>query len=294
MSLVTLTTGLPASGKSTWSRNQVEQSFGKTVRVNMDDIRAMVGLPYSKESEELALSIQDQAILTAVSKGKHVIVDNCHLTNNMPTRIKKILDGDVIFQVKSFLDVSVTESIARDSYRAKPVGPDVIKHLAKHLQKSWRLTEEWMNDIVISPLYEPVAGSEGAVVFDIDGTLAEHVARSPYDYSRVLTDKPFDHIVRLLKLYWEDNYEVLIVSGRPDSCREDTLAWLELHEIPYSQLFMRRAADKRDDRVVKQEIFDDYIRDDYRVHAWFDDRDRVVNRMRKLGINVLQVAPGAF
>jgi hypothetical protein len=264
----------------------------------MDDIRAMLGLEYSKEAEELALSIQDQTILTAVSKGKNVIVDNCHLTKKMPERIKKVLDGSVVFQVTNFTHISAEDCINGDAWRARnglpSVGADVIKRMAKHLDKPWRLTEAWMNDIQISPWYEPVAGSDGAVVFDIDGTLAEHVARSPYDYSRVLTDAPHDHIVRLLKLYWEDNYEVLIVSGRPDSCRADTVQWLKKNGIPYTDLFMRKASDKRDDREVKQEIFDTHIRNDYRVHMWFDDRDRVVKRMRKLGINVAQVAEGNF
>jgi predicted kinase len=294
MSLVTLTVGLPASGKSTWAKRQVATSYGKVVRVNMDDIRAMLGLPYSKEAEDLALRIQDQTILTAISQGKNVIVDNCHLTNNMPKRIKKALDGSAVFQVESFLDVTVEEAIHRDSLRSTSVGEDVIRNLAKHLSKTWRLTEEWMNDIKISPLYEPKPGSDAAVVFDIDGTLAKHVSRSPYDYSRVLFDETHEHVVRLLKMYWDSGYEVLIVSGRPDSCREDTETWLWMNDIQYSKLLMRKVFDGRDDREIKQEIFDNHIRDNYRVHMWFDDRNRVVNRMRKLGINVAQVAEGDF
>lgn len=294
MTEITLTTGLPASGKTTWAKEQVKNSGGRIVRVNMDDIRAMLGLSYSKEAEDLALKIQEQSILTAMAAGKDVIVDNCHLTNNMPKRIKKAVDGSATFKVKDFTHISPQECARRDFEREKPVGATVISGLAQHLKKSWRLTEEWMNDIVISPWYEPVPGSDAAVVFDIDGTLAKHVSRSPYDYSRVLTDEPHDHIVRLLKMYWEEGYEILIVSGRPDSCAEDTFLWLKGCGIPFSEVFMRKAGDSRDDRVVKQEIFDTHIRDNYRVHMWFDDRDRVVNRMRKLGINVAQVAAGNF
>ena len=57
---------------------------------------------------------------------------------------------------------------------------------------------------------------------------------------------------------------------------------------------MRRADDNRNDADVKHEIFNTEFRDKYEIEAWFDDRDRVVRRMRKLGVNVLQVADGDF
>ena len=39
---VILTVGLPASGKSTWAKEQVSQNPGQYKRVNKDDLRAML------------------------------------------------------------------------------------------------------------------------------------------------------------------------------------------------------------------------------------------------------------
>jgi hypothetical protein len=57
---------------------------------------------------------------------------------------------------------------------------------------------------------------------------------------------------------------------------------------------MRAAGDGRNDADVKQEMVDKHIRGRYNVLLWLDDRDRVVRRIRKLGIKVAQVAEGDF
>lgn len=292
---IILTRGLPASGKSTWARAHALNTGA--IRVNMDDIRKMLHLPFSKENEEMALKIQDQAILAAVKAGKDVVVDNTHIEKKMPTRYKKLFDGDVKFEIKDFTHVDVEECIRRDHDRVSDyVGPEVIKRMAARLQKV-EITEEWLNDVILSPLYKPRAGTDACIVVDIDGTVAEHIERSPYDYSRVLTDGPIMPLVKLVNLYWDAGYEVIFMSGRPDinDVRQHTEMWLDNFGIPYSELFMRPATMlKENDADVKQHLFDTHVRQFYTVHMWFDDRDRVVRRLRKLGIKVAQVAEGDF
>lgn len=292
---VILTYGLPASGKSTWAKEQVVNGEGKIIRINMDDIRAMLALPYSTKNENLAQKLQVEMLVAAVKAGKDVILDNTHITDTMPKAYKKALDGSVQFEVADFTDVPLDICLERDSLREKSVGTKVIKSMHQKLKSGkFVLTAEWMNDVKISPLYVPKPNSAAAVVFDIDGTLAKHVARSPYDYSRVITDEVFTHVLRVLYMHWNKGDKILIVSGREDSCREDTEKWFRMNNIPFDKLWMRKTGDTRDDREVKQEIFDTHIRDDYRVWGWYDDRNRVVNRMRAIGLNVFQVAPGDF
>lgn len=295
---IILTRGLPASGKSTWAKEQVENGAGKIVRVNMDDIRSMLGLPFSKDAENLALDIQDRSILAAVKAGQDVIVDNTHIEKKMPTRFKKLFDGDVEFRIQDFTDVPLGVCIERDELRVgrAHVGADVIRRMYLRLRKV-DITEEWLNDVTLSPLYKPRAGTDACIVVDIDGTVAEHLERSPYDYSRVLTDGPIMPLVKLVNLYWDAGYEVIFMSGRPDidNVREHTEMWLDNFGIPYSALFMRPGDMlKENDADVKQHLFDKYVRDFYTVDMWFDDRDRVVRRLRKLGIKVAQVADGDF
>jgi predicted kinase len=303
MLTVTLTYGLPASGKSTWAKDQVNLMGDRVVRVNMDDIRTMLGLPYSKNAEELALRIQDSAIVSAISSGKHVIVDNTHIEKKMPTRIKRLFDGDVVFQVQDFTRVPVQTCINRDLVRASQgrpaVGEEVIRRMAGRLSKtSWKLTEEWMNDVVLSPLYVPNPTKPLAIVYDLDGTVARHDHRSPYDYSRIHTDGLHSEIADIICKYATyDTYYAIALSGRPDinDHRKQTEDWLDRFGIPCDQLLMRPADMLNDnDADVKQFLFDKYIRDNFVVDFWLDDRDRVVRRMRKLGLRVLQVAEGNF
>lgn len=305
MTDITLTYGLPASGKSTWARQMVGDSAGKILRVNMDDIRSMMGFghdsgpaPWSKELENIALDTQDKAILAAVKGGHDVIVDNTHIEQKMPKRIKRLFDGDVDFHVKDFTDVPVSVCIMQDKMRGGLVGEDVIRKMAGRLSRgSWKLTEEWMNDVTLSAPYSALESVPSALLVDIDGTLAEHVARSPYDYSRVLTDTPHGHIQQMVRYYKSHGFKIIIMSGRPDidKVRAETEEWLNKYAIPFDRLLMRPADRLTDnDADIKQDLFDKYVRNNYDVRFMLDDRNRVVQRMRKLGIKVLQVAEGDF
>lgn len=306
MTNIILTTGLPASGKSTWAKQKVAEANGALVRVNLDDLRTMLDIDpaandaATKELIKVMYSIHDQAILSAVAAGKNVVVDNTHLNKTLPNRIKKLFDGDVNFMVADFTGVPMEACLTRDALRTNSVGADVIRGMAKQLNKPWRLTSEFMNDyeyplIPDNPEITDPAGfdREPVIVFDIDGTLARH-HRSPYDYSRLGTDSVFEHIAQLARNYYALGYDILVVSGRPDTYFAETAQWLRDNGIPYTNMHMRRADDNRNDADVKHEIFDKYIRPYYWVENWFDDRDRVVRRLRKLGINVSQVAYGNF
>lgn len=297
--LVTLTTGLPASGKSTWAIS--EQTFDPTgtILTSRDDIRRMIGcFPVgTKDQEALVSQIQDDVIVRGVKAGKHVIVHDTNLNQKSPKRIKRLFDGDVDFMVMDFTDVPVSVCIERDSKRDEPVGATVIRNMARQLQKPWRLTEEWMNDIKLSERYTPRFSAPKAILVDLDGTLARHDHRSPYDYSRVLTDGVHESIRRMVNGYADSGYVIIGFSGRPDidNVRRDTLMWLEENDISMDYLYMRPADMlTENDADVKQHLFDKYIRDNYDVEIMLDDRNRVVRRMRKLGIKVLQVADGDF
>ena len=132
-----------------------------------------------------------------------------------------------------------------------------------------------------------------AVICDIDGTLAHMVNRSPYDPSKYMDDKKDDFI------HWafarlSENATRIIVSGRMEEYRADTEKWLSNHGITYDHLYMRPTGDKRQDAVIKQEIYDTHIKDNYDVRCVLDDRNRVVKMWRDNGLKVLQVAEGDF
>lgn len=133
-----------------------------------------------------------------------------------------------------------------------------------------------------------------AWIVDIDGTLAlNNAGRSPYDESRVHEDDSCP-IVRELVQLLSERYDIVICSGRTDACRTATQNWLHQHEIPYTNLFMRKSGDNRKDSIVKLEILDNNIEPHWEVVGVLDDRNQVVEAWRSRGLKVLQVAPGDF
>ena len=59
--------------------------------------------------------------------------------------------------------------------------------------------------------------------------------------------------------------------------------------IPYKQLYMRKTGDKRDDTIVKEEIFKEFIEPEYIVLGVIDDRNKVVRMWERLGLKVMKV-----
>ncbi|MFJ8129682.1 phosphatase domain-containing protein [Streptomyces hydrogenans] len=100
-------------------------------------------------------------------------------------------------------------------------------------------------------------------VFDLDGTLADtahrqhHLERRPRDWDGFFgaapDDPPLIEGVALCRSAAEE-CEVVYLTGRPERCRRDTLAWLAAQGLPEGPLHMRRHRDFRPARVTKVEI----------------------------------------
>ncbi len=132
-----------------------------------------------------------------------------------------------------------------------------------------------------------------AVICDIDGTLAHMVNRSPYDPTKYLDDEK-DDFVHFAFARLSENSTRIIMSGRDEDYREDTEKWLSNHGITYDHLYMRPSKDRREDSIVKRELYETYVKDKYNVVCVLDDRNRVVNMWREIGLKCFQVAEGDF
>ncbi len=133
-----------------------------------------------------------------------------------------------------------------------------------------------------------------AIICDLDGTLCIHNGRSPFDYNKCDTDKPNKSVMETIKLFKEQGYSVLLVSGREDYCREKTEGWLDKYGVQYDMLQMRKSGDMRADTIVKKEIYNSYIGPYYDVLFCLDDRDKVVALWRGMGLACWQVNYGNF
>lgn len=145
------------------------------------------------------------------------------------------------------------------------------------------------------PARSPGSSLPSAVLVDVDGTLALAQGRDPYDESTVSADAPNTAIITIVQALYRDGHRIVVLSGRTEAARTDTLAWLHKHlQVPIAALHLRAVGDRRSDVTVKHEIYRDHIRGRYQVLCVLEDRTRVVGLWRSLDLTCLQVAPGDF
>lgn len=293
MSTVILTVGIPASGKSTWAReNAVDLNAAIVCR---DDIRIMQGLKHGQD-EELVTKVEHALIEGLISEGKDCIVADTNINKTFRNRLIKFCHqrgADVEIVV---FDIGLDEAVLRDMVREDSVGADVIRKMHDSF-KGQQIKSEFLPVQSFAKYESPSRFSShlrSAIIVDIDGTVARHWNRSPYDYSKVADDKAIEDVVEVVTALSAD-YVVVFVSGRDDSCENDTRDWLEYHMgLGDAPLFMRKSGDQRPDWIVKNEIYDEFVIQNFRIVMVFDDRDQVVHHLRRRGITVAQVAPGRF
>lgn len=302
---VHITTGLPASGKTTRAMELLADAKGSIRRVNLDSIRTMLDGPaahdvWSHRHEGVAQDVQAAAVRACLAQGFDVIVDNTHLGARSLSAVRKVFAefDDLAFAVHDFTDVPLEECLRRDALRENPVGEEAIRRLDKRHQGAakgeWKLTPEWLADRFVPTSYVADASLPKALLVDIDGTLALNVSRGPYDFERCGEDSLNDPVAEAVSLYAANGHRIILLSGRGNEYRPQTEGWLGAHAVPYDELWMRPAGDTRRDDVVKAELFDAHVRDRYAVSHSLDDRDRCIRLWRQMGLSSWQVAPGNF
>jgi predicted kinase len=283
MPTLTMTRGLPASGKSYWAAEQPD-----TVVVNKDDIRKELeigGWKWSKEGEKHVIAIRDQRIEQALKDGKNVVSSDTNLAPKHKERFMQIAkQHKAIFIIKDFTKVPLDICIQRDSKRTEgQVGEKVIREMYDQYIKLPEV-EPYVPDISLAP----------TIICDIDGTMAIHTNRSPYDHDKCDRDIVNRVVFNITHLFVKEGYKIVYLTGREDKFRFKTEDWLVSNGCPNGPLLMRPSGDVRKDYIVKQEIFDKCIRNVYNVRFALDDRDQVVSMWRRMGLTCLQVADGAF
>ena len=104
-----------------------------------------------------------------------------------------------------------------------------------------------------------------------------------------MEDTPTPHVVRAYQNLHDNNYCMLILTGRKHTHRGVTKQWLEENRVYYDGLWTRDNGDNRPDWVVKQEIFDTHIAPNYNVLGVFDDRLQVARMWHLKGVPLFRV-----
>ena len=164
------------------------------------------------------------------------------------------------------------------------------------------------------------------IIFDLDGTLADIDVRrnkslkinGKLDWdifaapSSILAwDKPNLPVIKMAQLFSDAGFKIVIFSGRNDRGFFATKDWLKKHDVPFDLLVMRpdKFKDKSwpiadgnpathdmrwmSDDILKKKMLDTFV-DINDVFLVVDDRQKVVDMWRDLGLNTFQVAPGDF
>lgn len=174
-----------------------------------------------------------------------------------------------------------------------------------------------------------MVGEKDTIICDLDGTIAldearavqylrkphaEHCACNPkntmegYDplctcgwkrdwdgyFAACESDEPNWPVIHTIRLFWDEGYNIRLLTGRNESVRDITERWLRTHAVPHHTLLMRPQEERMDDHILKPAIA---IKSGWlpqNVLFVLEDRQRVVDSWRKLGYTVFQVAPGNF
>ncbi|MCP4914848.1 MAG: hypothetical protein GY909_17145 [Oligoflexia bacterium] len=143
-----------------------------------------------------------------------------------------------------------------------------------------------------------------AIIVDIDGTLADvdhrvHFVQSePKDWKNfnlnMIHDKLNHWCLEIIKKFHQDDYEIILLTGRTDDFRQETEKWMKDHQVPFHQLFMRAESDRREDSEVKKDIYLNQIAPTHKTLFVLEDRLSVVKMWRSIGVTCLQCDWGDF
>ncbi len=291
MKKVIILRGLPASGKSTEAKKLLEAHPNAYKRINRDALRAMFDNSYfSKGNEKFIKRIRDILIVEALQAGKHVIVDDTNLSQRNITRIQQLVhkfnaDNNDQVQVElKEMEASLAECIERDKNREKKVGEKVIRQMYRRFFDDGK--ERYAKQDASLPK---------AIICDLDGTLALLNGRDPFVAIKCEEDLLNQPVANVLTNFKQLGYTIILLSGRSDLYKPQTLKWLEKHQIQFDFLHMRPQKDNRKDSIFKTELFEKEVKGKYYVEFILDDRNQVVNMWRdELKLPCFQVYYGDF
>lgn len=137
-----------------------------------------------------------------------------------------------------------------------------------------------------------------AIICDLDGTLCDsthrnhYVQQNPKNWDKFFAEAVKDPVntwcLDLILDLQTQGSEILFVTGRHMGLARDTIEWLHKHtpfKVALNQnLFMRPLNDRRQDYIVKEEIFKKYLEPQFKIWLAIDDKPNVIHTWEKLNI----------
>ena len=282
--------GPPASGKSTWARETAKAGTPYVI-VSRDSIRNARGAYWGPNQEDYITDIEECGVNFAINRGLIPIIDATNLNPKTIEKWERIAkENNCDIEYKQFY-IPFKEALERDTNRAQPVGKKVLKNF---------YTKYFYDEYVKEVGYDdrPILESNNlpnCVVIDLDGTIALHQNRLPYDWDKIPTDKCDPRMQKMIEQFNLQAIKIIFLTGRPETARSLTDEWLKknIPDINYT-LLMRSASDFRSGEIVKAEIWKKEVNPKYNTLCVFEDSNKCVDMWRELGVLTCQVANGDY
>lgn len=299
--VIVLCIGLPASGKSTWAKEQVKLEPDRWRRVNRDDLRLMLwNGPWSPvvADEKVVTAIAEAAVRSNLEAGFDVIVDNTNLKARDRKDFHLIAEsvGNCVVVEKVF-PCTVEEALKRNLRRSgcACVHADVIINKAKRFHVGKDGSFKNIKDS-ITGYKEPTIGAliqdenlPKIAIFDLDGSMCNISHRNPYDATTCDQDLPNNHVVDLCKMIHSQGIKIMFFSGREERFKDKTRTWLNTYFNQDYELHMRSSGDYRKDSIVKLEMYEQWVKNKFNIIAVVDDRLQVCQLWYRLGLPIFRV-----
>jgi beta-phosphoglucomutase-like phosphatase (HAD superfamily) len=145
-----------------------------------------------------------------------------------------------------------------------------------------------------------------AVVWDLDGTLADDQARAHFVeveagaardwrsyFDAIDQDPPIAASMEILRALHAQGIRIVFLTGRPEYTRPKTERWLRANGLTeYDDLLMRPEGEYRPAGFFKVEVIEG-LRGRYELVCAFEDRIDVADALREAGVPVFLYGAGA-
>lgn len=146
------------------------------------------------------------------------------------------------------------------------------------------------------------------VVVDLDGTLYDSSARQHLAmngeweafHAASCDDPPNEAVLDVLSAL-PPQTKIIACTGRNEGHRKITEDWMIKHCVPVDAVLMRPEHDYSSDAVLKPQMLAEWAAEEFPMTAltdlvWFvlDDRDKVVDAWRAMGLPCWQVNQGVY
>lgn len=298
-----LVQGISGSGKTTWAKQWVEEDPIHRLRLNYDDLRCMLGKYWVPEREPLVLAIFTSALVDAMNNGYDIVIDNMsnlnpkHQQEYEETIKRHNPNSKFKYEIEyKLIDTPVEVCIERDSKRAIPIGEKVIR-------QQWRKYRDYIIQQSVKEMLDNQIQEDSklphCIIVDMDATLCFNTSGRPFygpgTAEKIINDTPNTNVIDLVKAYCREyDCDLVIITGRDESCREETREWLDKYYLDPKMLLMRKIGDFSKGDECKKKLYEEHIKGKYNVDLVFEDSSKVVKMYRDLGLTVLQPNEGKF